>query len=119
MKELQVQDKLPSNNKVELNVKKRQEIEYVLNGSIKPKFGHKIYEVNTNTGEVNLAKYKSDTVVFNHLSKMPAEKLIVNQDCIYISALNKENAKKKFLKDSNQNSYFGKKPILDINMLKS
>lgn len=37
--------------KIETNVKKKQEIEYVLLGTIKPQRGQFVWEINEETGE--------------------------------------------------------------------
>lgn len=94
--------------KTEVTIKKKQEIEYVLEGTIKPKVGHKIWELNEETGEIKEAQYKSDTVSFNSNAVMDSEKLIRHSDCVYIPALNIENAKRKYLKNKEQSFYYAK-----------
>lgn len=101
-------------NRVELNVKKRQEIEYVLEGTIKPKKGHFVWELNEETGEIKKAEYKTVTATFNMLSEKPAHKLIVNENCVYIPALNKENAKAKYLRNKEQKHYYSKPALLKL-----
>lgn len=105
---------LDNANRVELNVKKQQEIEYVLEGTIKPKRGHFVWELNEETGEIKKAEYKTVTATFNILSEKPAQKLIVNADCVYIPALNKENAKAKYLRNKEQVYYYSKPPLLNL-----
>lgn len=48
------------------------------------------------------------------MAKKEPEKLIVNQDCIYIPALNSENAKRKYLKNKEQSFYYKKEPLLKL-----
>lgn len=86
MKELE--SHLIGKNRIELSVKKQEEIEYVLEGTIKAKTGHFVWEINTITRKVNKAEYKIKTVPFNINGKVPLAKLIINKDCVYIPALN-------------------------------
>ncbi len=104
MKEIEKPLTLPSEHKVELSVKKKQEIEYVLQGTIKPKRGHFIWELNEESGEIKKAQYKRNIAVFG--AKPSPEELIINSDCVYIPALNSDNAKKKYLKNKEQAHYF-------------
>ena len=114
MKELETHFKL--GNKTELNVKKQQEIEHLLIGSIEPRIGHFVWELNEETGDIKKAEYKKDTVTFACLEgyHVPPKKLIINPDCIYIPALNAENAKKKYLKNKEQSHYYTKEPFINI-----
>lgn len=112
MKELETHLKLGGQERIELNVKKKQEIEYVLEGVIKPQAGHFIWEVNEETGEIKKAEFKRNAVVFG--AKQPPEKLIVKADCIYIPALNAENAKRKYLKNKEQSAYYTKPAEMNI-----
>jgi hypothetical protein len=117
MKELELHNNIGVNSaaKVEMNVKKQQEIEYVLEGTIKPQKGHFVWELNEETGAINKAQYKQDTVAYNPMAEKPTERLIINPDCIYIPALNKANAKAKYLKNKEQAHYYSKPPLLNIN----
>tara|TARA_R110000868_G_scaffold400868_1_gene675599 strand:+ start:5761 stop:6120 length:360 start_codon:yes stop_codon:yes gene_type:complete len=115
MKELETHTKIGKEAKVELAIKKQQEIEYILHGVIAPKVGHVVWEINEETGEIKKADYKKDTVTFNFMAKKEPEKLIVNKDCIYIPALNSENAKRKYLKNKEQSFYYKKEPLLKLN----
>lgn len=110
MKELEIH--LNKGVKTELSVKKQQEVEYILEGTIKPRTGHFIWEINKETGEAKKAEYKRDVAVFN--AKIPSKKLIIKDNCIYIPALNATNAKDKFLKDGNQSSYYSKEPVMKL-----
>ena len=113
MKELETHLKIENQNRVELNVKKKQEIEYTLLGKIKPKKGHFIWEINEETGEIKKAQFKRNTAVAFSAS-LPPEELVIQPDCIYIPALNVANAKKCYLRDNNQASYYAKQPLFDI-----
>lgn len=112
MKELETHLKLEKQNSIELNVKKKQEIEYVLQGTIKPKIGHFIWELNEETGEIKKAEFKRNTAVYG--AELPPEELVVKADCIYIPALNAENAKKKYLKNKEQSAYYIKPSVMNL-----
>ena len=113
MKELETHLKTDSQDKVELNVKKKQEIEYVLQGTIKPQVGHFIWELNEETGEIKKAEFKRKTTAILGAA-IPPELMIVKPDCIYIPALNAENAKKKYLKNKEQSAYFTKEAPMQL-----
>ncbi len=113
MNELEPHLKLDKQNTIELNVKKKQGIEYVLQGAIKPKSGHFIWEINEETGVVSKAEFKTNQVAL-YGAKLPPKELIVKSDCIYIPALNAQNAKKKYLKDNSQSSYYVKDAIMNF-----
>ena len=112
MKELSPTFDLSNQDKVEIGVKKRQQVEYVLEGTIKPNKGHFIWEVNTLTGDVCKAKFKKTIFVLGAM--LPPEELIINPDCLYIPALNEKNARKHYLKNSEQSNYFVKPPIMNL-----
>lgn len=66
-------------------------------GSIKPKRGHTLFEINLKTKEIVPAtfeekEYRVDGKNSNRRT------VVVKDDCTYISALNKNNAIKKLLK---------------------
>jgi len=112
MKELETHLQNDTQDNIELNVKKKQEIEYVLQGTIKPQKGHFVWEVNEETGEIKKASFKRNTVLFG--AAITPEELIIKPDCLYIPALNPENAKRKYLKNKNQSSYYVKPSIMTL-----
>ena len=113
MKELEPHIPLPGNqDKTEVSIKRRQEIEYVLQGTIKPKKGHFVWEVNENTGDVKKAEFKKATAIFG--ASIPPDELVVKPNCIYIPALNSKNAIQKYLKDKNQSAYYHKEPPMNL-----
>jgi len=112
MKELETHLKLDNQDKIELNVKKQQEIQYFLQGTLKPQVGHFIWELNEETGEIRKAEFEKTTAIFG--AAIPPEELIVKPDCIYIPALNAENAKKKYLKNKNQSFYYAKEAPMKL-----
>lgn len=90
----------------ELTIKKQVKVEpdYLLEGQILPKKGQLVYEINIATLEVGEAEYERATVAL-FAAEIPARKLIMKPGYLYIPAINKANALRKFKKDSNQRSY--------------
>jgi len=113
MKELETHLKVGNQERIELNVKKKQEIEYVLQGTIKPQIGHSIWEINKETGEVKKAEYRR-TLAVAFGAEFPPDELITKQYCVYIPALNSENAKKKYLKNKDQSAYYVKPAAMSL-----
>lgn len=60
---------------------------------IKP--GHKIWELSLITGAVVEAEFEKD-VNLDYTKNVAAKILIEKENCIYLPALNKKNAEKKF-----------------------
>lgn len=71
-------------------------------GSLTPKKGHTLFEVNTKTGTIELAEFNyGSTIQFKHAKaglKKSNKSVIKKPDCIYVSALNKNNVLKKITK---------------------
>lgn len=82
------------------NVRQVQvEEQQVVVGSLMMKKGHKIFEVNRVTMEVKIAQMEQLPINFadrkaNKLSPNKS-KLVINKDCVYVSALNVQNAMRK------------------------
>lgn len=112
MKELETS---PNNViRAEITAKKQQKVEYTLDGTIKPKKGHKVWEINEETGVVREADYKVDTVVYNFMATKDPERLVMNPNCVYIPALNAKNAKKKYLENNSQSHYYQKEALMEL-----
>ena len=47
-------------------------------------------------------------------AELPPEELVVKADCIYIPALNAENAKRKYLKNKEQSAYYVKPAVMSL-----
>lgn len=96
MKELEHYSKINEDIQVVKPIKK----ELKLLGSLKPQKGHKCFEINLNTNEISEATYvESEIVVLTSNADYKINRKVnVKQDCIYITALNKENAIKKLNK---------------------
>jgi hypothetical protein len=68
-------------------------------GSIRQQNGHKCFEINTKTGEVNEANYEQIKAKYTTAKSIGiVRKIIVKEDCLYITALNKKNAIRKLMK---------------------
>ena len=92
----------------ELHVKKTQEEvrKLTLVGQLVPHMGHQVFKVNNETHEVSEPLYeKPKQFVYGISLKANLPKLIVEEGFSYIVALNKSNAKKKFLKGSNGSKF--------------
>lgn len=97
MKELEIK----TGDKIEIVDQKQQKSQLKLLKSIKPHQGHKCWELNTETGEVKEAEFKEENVDFISAEnkKIALRKKIITKDgYIYLPALNKKNAIKKFKK---------------------
>lgn len=89
-----------------VNDEKPSELKHV--GTLKPKKGHRVFEVNISTLEINEAAYdeKTDFVLGNDkMKKSKRKKLVMNKDCVYVSALNAKNAIKKINKKIREGYY--------------
>lgn len=84
---------------IEVVAKKQQEKQYKLIGRMRPQPGQKVFEINCTTGECKEAKFVTSAVNFVSAANgdnSPRKKIITNENCMYIVALNKKNALKKF-----------------------
>lgn len=91
MKEIEQKAQEPTEQVAQAQQKKGTKFKY----KVALKSGHSVWEVNLNTGEIKKAVYESSANI-NFKTKQSSKKLIENEDCIYIPALNKVNAKRKF-----------------------
>lgn len=85
---------------------KPTELKYV--GTLKPKKGHRVFEINTLTLMIREAVYEEESdlvLISNKIKKGKKKKLITDKDCIYISALNTKNAVKKLNKKIREGYY--------------
>lgn len=99
---------LNTNVKTELSVKKEVKKDYVPEGTLMPKKGHFVWEINKETLDAVKAEYKRNTAVFGRTQALPSEELLKKENCIYIPALNADNAKKKYLQNQEQSAYYVK-----------
>jgi cytochrome c2 len=91
MKELQQIDKTSKEVQALKPIIKKSK----LIGKLIPQKGHKCFEINVKTGEINEAKYSY--VGFDLNGKVRRD-IATKENCVYITALNKANAGKKMKK---------------------
>lgn len=122
----QLTQHLNAGEKTELNVQKKKEVEYVLEGTIKPQKGQIVWEISVKSVDQGIttltvvpAEYKNTTASFNRLSNIDSSKLITKSNCIYIPATNKENAIRKYGNNKDQAHYYAPVPAGNINDLKN
>ena len=98
MKELEPIEQIP----IEIREEQEQKKEIRFIGSQRSVPGHTLFEYNYATKELNKAKFKIDTLEIKSLSiehlKLNHKKVIVNENCYYLQALNQKNAIKKLKK---------------------
>lgn len=89
-------------NQDKIEIQRKQQQEYKLLGSIRKVKGHILFEFNRETKELNPAKFQVENTIIikdrNDLIGGKKYKVVVNQNCFYIQALNKKNATKKLIK---------------------
>ena len=91
MKELELKDK----EKLEVVANQKKQIEHQLVGYLMPYNGHKVLEINIETGEIAEAKYSNSSYkAFGENKK----EIIIKDNFYYVSALNQKNAFKKAIK---------------------
>jgi hypothetical protein len=101
-------EELKSKHKTEISIKQQKQIEHELIGKIRPFEGHRLWEINNKTLEIELAKFS--TVKINWGSGVRKE-VITMKGYSYISALNKNSALKKFNKGTNGGKQFPENPL--------
>jgi hypothetical protein len=65
-------------------------------GSISPKKGHRLFQLNTETGEVTEAHVEGKLIEMPDGRKEIRKQVFIREKFLYISALNKKNAIKRF-----------------------
>ena len=66
-------------------------------GSMIPKKGHTLFEINLATNQYRKAEFKEDDIHFEKAMKKDfskTKKVMIEKNCIYISCLNEKNLKK-------------------------
>ncbi len=110
-------------------MQKKKQAKFI--GSLNIHKGQKCFELNTRTGVIELAKYDTQTISYQKLKSIGSvnRKLTLNDECIYVVAINLKNAKKKFqviinntLKDKTQTASVdclvcGAKKSIDIDSI--
>ena len=104
MKELELKDK----EKLEVVDNQKKQIEHELVGYLMPYNGHKVWEINIETGEIAEAKYSSNSYkAFGENKK----EIIIKDNFYYVSALNKKNAFKKAIKGTPSGKQMNTNPM--------
>ena len=108
-------------NKIEIGVKKKQQIEYLPFGKISVQRGHTLFEIDTQSGGIREAQYKVTAATYDlskGISTQVAGTLIINNGCVYIPALNRTNALKKYNHQPLQSHYFAKDAPMQLGELR-
>jgi len=108
MKELEKLQRELDKVNMEISVNKQKApVEYTYDSSLYPMRGHQLWEINLITQEVKRAEYMKREVIgwfealADYLNPTKTTKEVVKKkDCVYISALNAENALKRYLSAS-------------------
>ena len=97
MKELQIQAK----DKISLHAQPQKEEKREYIGTLRPKQGHTLFEIEVGTGDIRPATFESSAVYYKQAAAgniYQRRVLVVKPGCIYKSCLNKKNARKHFEK---------------------
>jgi hypothetical protein len=95
----EIENPLDHKEEIEVVAQKQQEKQFKLIGQMRPQNGQKVFEVNCTSGECNEAQFQTVAVNFITAAKgdnSAKKKIIAKENCMYIVALNKKNALKKF-----------------------
>ena len=118
MKELQSHDKLKDRIQITAKKNNQQETELILNGVISPKLGHTLWEINETTMVIKEAKFNTNKDISFHKAVRKdysgINNLIINDGCIYIPSLNKQNALRLYRQNPNQEAYYKKKALMKL-----
>ena len=92
-------------DKIEIVKQQQAEIQKVLDSTLKPSKGHTLFEINLIDNTIEIAKFdelpnvKWEDAIKGKISVQ--RKITKKQNCIYISALNKNNVLKILKRDFN------------------
>lgn len=119
MKEIDVSKLIKEKTVLEVTQKKQEEYRLVYQGTIVPHENHTLYEVDPVTLEVVEAKYTVKDYMFNPKWKKGDKisshnEVIITEGKVYVSALNKKSALKKFSKNSNGSKLDPNKTYLNL-----
>jgi hypothetical protein len=88
---------------VSAEIPNKREEKYI--ATLHPQKGHSCFEMNLVTKEIKLAEFEEVAADFINAAKgnfIKKSKVSIKPNCIYETALNKENAYKKFIKRLHQ-----------------
>ena len=102
MKELQKFNLLSEKQSIETIVKKKQEVEYKFDYTIRPRKNHKVFEIYINTLIVTEAEYVKHKFItwedaIKRMNGGSNSDILLKKNHVYISALNKDSALKRYL----------------------
>lgn len=100
--------------KTAIEIQKEQEKQLKLKDKIIPHNNHTLFEIKEVDGEIKIeeAEYEMGVAqVVNGKLEISNKKVIEKSGCIYISALNKKSALKKYKKGQNGTRYDNSKSI--------
>lgn len=86
-------------DKVQIVDQKQIEKKLTYIGSTKIRRGHTLFEINYKEMTIVKAEFVSEIVMGTNRSTTKKKKVNVKPNCIYIGALNKDNAVKKFFNE--------------------
>ena len=92
---------MPVKDTLEVSAVKPIIKELKLIGSLKPKGGHTCFQLDLSSGKIIIAEFEKIDVDFLKAANgdySKKKKLIIQPNCIYATALNLVNVKKKFIK---------------------
>lgn len=102
MKELSNHDKLSDKQSTEIQVKKNQQVEYTKDETLRPMYGHRLWEIDLSSMKVKEAEYSRVTqtkwveIVNGYIES--TREVIKRKGCVYISALTAKKAIERHLK---------------------
>lgn len=89
-------------DKIEIVKQQQKKTEIKFSHSIKPHKGHTLFEINTITFEIKKAIFRTKDACYLKAIRgelFSKKDVIMNENCVYISALNEKNAFKKLFKE--------------------
>lgn len=119
MRELDIKTLLSQDDKIEVTQEQEQEYKLVYHATIVPHSGHTLFQIDPESMEITEAEYAVRDYIFNpHWKKgdpIPSHgEVVMKQGMVYVSALNKRNALKKFQKGSDGTKLDLNKIYLDL-----
>ena len=114
MRDLETFEGSGRKEKTELQIQKKQQIERELVGKIIPHSGHTVWEINPETEEIEKAMYLERNWDFvTDISDLADNKteVLYREGFVYVSALNKKNALKKYRQGKNGSKEIDKNPL--------
>lgn len=97
------QTKLKEKQQLEAIIKQKKQVEHELITSYNPRKGHTLFEINKVTLEIKKAKFIENKTVSWYIAKKiekgeHVDEVLINNNCVYISALNAKVAMKRYSK---------------------